>query len=90
MFTVLISYCVVLNYAVICIHYVCFRELPAIGHRWFEFNDTMVQPITEEHITKMFQGKQSAYMLFYRRQHLPRPSDGINEYLLIDVVANIL
>lgn len=52
------------------------RELPAIGQRWFEFNDMMVQPITEDHITKMFQGKQSAYMLFYRRQRLSRPSEG--------------
>ena len=71
-------------------HCICFRELPPIGLRWFEFNDTMVQPITEEHIAKMFQGKQSAYMLFYRRQHLPRPSEGTNEYVLIDVVVVIL
>jgi len=55
----------------------CSRDLPSVGHRWFEFNDTSVQPITENQISKMFQGKQSAYMLFYRRKSLTRPEEGI-------------
>ena len=49
---------------------------PPPGHCWFEFNDTRVGPALEQSIEKMFQGKQSAYMLFYRRASLTRPSEG--------------
>ena len=52
------------------------RALPPIGQRWFEYNDTSVQPIDSKEIDKMFQGKKSAYMLFYRRKTLDRPAGG--------------
>lgn len=34
----------------------------------------------------MFQGKQSAYMLFYRRQSLSRPSEGSIDVFPFDVL----
>ncbi|XP_073433661.1 ubiquitin carboxyl-terminal hydrolase 40 [Dendrobates tinctorius] len=40
---------------------------------WFDFNDSSVQGIQEKDIEKQFQGKESAYMLFYRRSQLKRP-----------------
>ncbi|XP_069081631.1 ubiquitin carboxyl-terminal hydrolase 40 isoform X1 [Pleurodeles waltl] len=46
----------------------------SVSH-WFDFNDSSVQPITEEDIKKQFQGKESAYMLFYRQSQLRRPLD---------------
>lgn len=49
---------------------------PPPGHRWFEFNDATVNPIQTQAIDKMFQGKKSAYMLFYRKQSLLRPPEG--------------
>jgi len=63
----------------------CSRDLPSVGHRWFEFNDTTVKPIPENQISKMFQGKQSAYMLFYRRKSLVRPKEGINGLKIIPI-----
>ncbi|XP_033873246.1 ubiquitin carboxyl-terminal hydrolase 40 isoform X2 [Acipenser ruthenus] len=44
-------------------------------HPWFDFNDSSVQPITERDMEKQFQGKESAYMLFYRRAGLQRPEE---------------
>uniref|UniRef100_H3B0S8 Ubiquitin specific peptidase 40 n=1 Tax=Latimeria chalumnae TaxID=7897 RepID=H3B0S8_LATCH len=41
---------------------------------WFDFNDSKVQPIQEKDIEKQFQGKESAYMLFYRQCQLQRPA----------------
>ncbi len=52
------------------------RSSPAVGQCWFEFNDTHVSPIPARHIDKVFQGKQSAYMLFYRRKAMLRPAEG--------------
>ena len=46
--------------------------LPPSGHRWFEFNDAEVSPISAKLIEKMFAGKKSAYMLFYRKQSLEK------------------
>ncbi|KAH0509379.1 Ubiquitin carboxyl-terminal hydrolase 40 [Microtus ochrogaster] len=43
---------------------------------WFDINDSKVQPIREKAITQQFQGKESAYMLFYRKAKLQRPSEG--------------
>ncbi|XP_043930982.1 ubiquitin carboxyl-terminal hydrolase 40 [Protopterus annectens] len=40
---------------------------------WFDFNDSTVQPIKEKEIEKQFEGKESAYMLFYRKASLQRP-----------------
>lgn len=42
---------------------------------WFDINDSKVQPIKEKDITQQFQGKESAYMLFYRKATLQRPSE---------------
>ncbi len=39
------------------------RSPPAQGQCWFEFNDTHVSPIMAKQMEKMYQGKQSAYML---------------------------
>ncbi|XP_041119519.1 ubiquitin carboxyl-terminal hydrolase 40 isoform X2 [Polyodon spathula] len=44
-------------------------------HPWFDFNDSSVQSITERDMEKQFQGKESAYMLFYRRASLKRPEE---------------
>ena len=49
---------------------------PFPGNRWFQFNDAYVSPVLERAIQKMFQGKQSAYMLFYRSKSLARPEQG--------------
>lgn len=46
------------------------------GCHWFDLNDSKVQPIKEEDIEKQFQGKESAYMLFYRKSQLKRPPEG--------------
>lgn len=43
---------------------------------WFDLNDSKVQPIKEEDIEQQFQGKESAYMLFYRKSQLKRPPEG--------------
>ncbi|KAG5833160.1 hypothetical protein ANANG_G00272910 [Anguilla anguilla] len=48
---------------------------PADGGRWFDLNDSTVAPISGKAIEKQFQGKESAYMLFYRRAGLSRPEE---------------
>ncbi|XP_006020007.1 ubiquitin carboxyl-terminal hydrolase 40 isoform X1 [Alligator sinensis] len=64
------------------------------GSHWFDLNDSKVQPIKEKDIEKQFQGKESAYMLFYRKSRLKRPSEahanpryGIPEHLLNEMNA---
>ncbi|NWI89493.1 UBP40 hydrolase, partial [Pitta sordida] len=47
----------------------------AAGRHWFDLNDSKVQPIKEKEIEKQFQGKESAYMLFYRKAKLKRPPE---------------
>ncbi|KAM5324798.1 ubiquitin carboxyl-terminal hydrolase 40 isoform 2-T3 [Glossophaga mutica] len=42
---------------------------------WFDINDSKVQPIEEKDIEQQFQGKESAYMLFYRKSQLQRPAE---------------
>ncbi|KAF6116892.1 ubiquitin specific peptidase 40 [Phyllostomus discolor] len=42
---------------------------------WFDINDSKVQPIEEKDIKQQFQGKESAYMLFYRKSQLQRPAE---------------
>ncbi|XP_029900547.1 ubiquitin carboxyl-terminal hydrolase 40 isoform X2 [Myripristis murdjan] len=42
---------------------------------WFDLNDSTVTSIRESDIEKQFQGKESAYMLFYRKTQLHRPSE---------------
>lgn len=60
--------------------YFCCRPLsptPMPGQAWFNFDDSRVSPIREKEIEKQYQGKESAYMLFYRRKTLTRPKEGI-------------
>eukprot|EP00049_Salpingoeca_infusionum_P009589 m.162258 g.162258 ORF g.162258 m.162258 type:complete len:1363 (-) comp14372_c0_seq4:137-4225(-) len=35
--------------------------------KWFEMNDSNVTPISKKHVEKAFEGRSSAYMLFYVR-----------------------
>ncbi|NXA41779.1 UBP40 hydrolase, partial [Eudromia elegans] len=64
------------------------------GCHWFDLNDSKVQPIKEKEIEKQFQGKESAYMLFYRKSQLKRPPEArgnpkyrIPEHLLNEMTA---
>ncbi|XP_074883934.1 ubiquitin carboxyl-terminal hydrolase 40 isoform X7 [Buteo buteo] len=64
------------------------------GCHWFDLNDSKVQPIKEMEIEKQFQGKESAYMLFYRKSQLKRPPEArgnpryqIPEHLLNEMNA---
>ncbi|XP_014745385.1 PREDICTED: ubiquitin carboxyl-terminal hydrolase 40 isoform X2 [Sturnus vulgaris] len=64
------------------------------GCHWFDLNDSKVQPIKEKDIEKQFQGKESAYMLFYRKAQLKRPPEArgnpryqIPEHLLHEMNA---
>lgn len=55
-------------------------ESPGLNDRtscshWFDINDAKVQPIEEKDIKQQFQGKESAYMLFYRKSQLQRPPE---------------
>lgn len=47
------------------------------GSHWFDLNDSTVTSIHERDIEKMYQGKESAYMLFYRKTLLRRPSGAL-------------
>ncbi|XP_065839535.1 ubiquitin carboxyl-terminal hydrolase 40-like [Oscarella lobularis] len=63
---------------------------PPRGQRWFSFDDSRIRPITLKTIESAYQGKESAYMLFYRRKTLKRreevsPSDGVPHYLIKEV-----
>uniref|UniRef100_A0AAQ5XXI0 Ubiquitin carboxyl-terminal hydrolase n=1 Tax=Amphiprion ocellaris TaxID=80972 RepID=A0AAQ5XXI0_AMPOC len=49
------------------------------GSHWFDLNDSTVTSIRESDIEKQFQGKESAYMLFYRKTQLHRPSEALND-----------
>ncbi|XP_047467575.1 ubiquitin carboxyl-terminal hydrolase 40 isoform X2 [Mugil cephalus] len=48
------------------------------GSHWFDLNDSAVTSIRESDIEKQFQGKESAYMLFYRKTQLHRPDEALN------------
>lgn len=48
------------------------------GSHWFDLNDSTVTSIRESDIEKQFQGKESAYMLFYRKTQLQRPPEALN------------
>ncbi|XP_059784947.1 ubiquitin carboxyl-terminal hydrolase 40 isoform X2 [Balaenoptera ricei] len=50
------------------------NDRPSCPH-WFDINDSRVQPIKEKDIEQQFQGKESAYMLFYRKSQLQRPPE---------------
>uniref|UniRef100_A0A663M7U9 Ubiquitin carboxyl-terminal hydrolase 40 n=1 Tax=Athene cunicularia TaxID=194338 RepID=A0A663M7U9_ATHCN len=64
------------------------------GSHWFDLNDSKVQPIKEKDVQNQFQGKESAYMLFYRKSQLKRPPEArgnpryqIPEHLLNEMNA---
>ena len=38
--------------------------------RWFDLNDAKIEAIRSSQIEKQFEGKESAYMLFYRRKNI--------------------
>lgn len=52
---------------------------PPEGQRWYCFNDSRVCPINDKEIERQFSGKESAYMLFYRKSCLQRPPEGKQE-----------
>ncbi|CAG5121235.1 unnamed protein product [Candidula unifasciata] len=52
-------------------------SVPEPGQRWFCFNDSVVTPIQTTDIERQFSGKESAYMLFYRKKSLYRPEEGL-------------
>ncbi|KAK7478950.1 hypothetical protein BaRGS_00029817 [Batillaria attramentaria] len=49
-------------------------DIPADGQRWFHFNDSHVGPVHSKELEKQYSGKESAYMLFYRRKSMKRPA----------------
>ncbi|KAF4793675.1 Ubiquitin carboxyl-terminal hydrolase 40 [Turdus rufiventris] len=81
------------------VHWNCEKNPPRLratsaGCHWFDLNDSKVQPIKEKDIEKQFQGKESAYMLFYRKAQLKRPPEArgnpryqIPEHLLNEMNA---
>lgn len=67
-------------------------ESPGLNDRiscshWFDINDSKVQPIEEKDIEQQFQGKESAYMLFYRKSQLQRPSEGMERKIFLIVLS---
>ena len=40
-------------------------------YHWYDFDDSRITPIYQSQIKKQFEGKESAYMLFYRRVKAP-------------------
>ncbi|XP_078377016.1 ubiquitin carboxyl-terminal hydrolase 40-like isoform X2 [Oculina patagonica] len=46
------------------------KTLPEPGHCWFDVNDSRISCIREKDLQHQFAGKESAYMLFYRRKNL--------------------
>uniref|UniRef100_A0A8C5HV38 Ubiquitin carboxyl-terminal hydrolase n=1 Tax=Gouania willdenowi TaxID=441366 RepID=A0A8C5HV38_GOUWI len=68
---------------VLCDHFsICFLTMYICvcpqGNHWFDLNDSNVTSIRESDIEKQFQGKESAYMLFYRKTQLHRPVEALN------------
>uniref|UniRef100_H2MEC9 Ubiquitin specific peptidase 40 n=1 Tax=Oryzias latipes TaxID=8090 RepID=H2MEC9_ORYLA len=55
-----------------------YKPDPSQGSHWFDLNDSAVTSIREADIEKQFQGKESAYMLFYRKTQLLRPKEALN------------
>ena len=49
---------------------------PEPGCCWFNFDDAQVRPIRTQDLEKQFSGKESAYMLFYRKRFMARPMEG--------------
>ena len=65
------------------------KLIPHPGRAWFDFNDSRVQPIYDKELEKQFAGKESAYMLFYRKQSLVRPNKGECERFINQCSARV-
>lgn len=48
-----------------------------LSGQWFDLNDSTTTAIRESDIMKQYEGKESAYMLFYRKHTLQRPPHGV-------------
>ncbi|KAI0222462.1 Ubiquitin carboxyl-terminal hydrolase 40 [Lamellibrachia satsuma] len=59
---------------------------PEPGCCWFNFDDAQVRPIRTQELETQFSGKESAYMLFYRKKSMTRPVEacGIPSYCVPD------
>lgn len=59
---------------------------PESGWCWFNFDDAQVRPIKMQELESQFSGKESAYMLFYRKKSMTRPTEacGIPSYCVPD------
>ncbi|XP_048389929.1 ubiquitin carboxyl-terminal hydrolase 40 isoform X2 [Stegostoma tigrinum] len=70
-------------------------KIPTSEVHWFDFDDAQVRPIQEKDIEKQFEGKECAYMLFYRKSQLQRPAEarGNSRYKvppdLLEEIANL-
>ncbi|XP_030845875.1 ubiquitin carboxyl-terminal hydrolase 40 isoform X2 [Strongylocentrotus purpuratus] len=53
-------------------------KIPEPGQCWYDFNDSSVEPIRENALYRQFQGRESAYMLLYRRKTMTRPTEAYN------------
>ena len=56
-------------------------------YHWYDFDDSKITPIYKSQIRKQFEGKESAYMLFYRRVPIATspPSDEKFEDNSVDI-----
>ncbi|XP_058258629.1 ubiquitin carboxyl-terminal hydrolase 40 isoform X2 [Hemibagrus wyckioides] len=52
-------------------------EAEPMSGQWFDLNDSTVTAIRESDIMKQYEGKESAYMLFYRKHTLQRPQHAV-------------
>ena len=50
--------------------------------QWFDINDSRISCIRDEDLQCQFSGKESAYMLFYRRRKLSVPKENPGEIYL--------
>ncbi|XP_032823610.2 ubiquitin carboxyl-terminal hydrolase 40 isoform X1 [Petromyzon marinus] len=54
--------------------------------QWFDFDDSRVQPVREQELAQQFEGRESAYMLFYRpRRAKKKWSSEIPQWLVDEV-----
>ncbi|XP_061552768.1 ubiquitin carboxyl-terminal hydrolase 40 isoform X2 [Phycodurus eques] len=61
-----------------CIRVALKAKTPGPTSHWFDLNDSTVTSIRESEIEKQFQGQESAYMLFYRKMQLQRPTEALS------------
>ncbi|VDP81974.1 unnamed protein product [Echinostoma caproni] len=49
------------------------RQTEVVIGRWFDFNDDYIVEVDPSMFSRVFEGPECAYMLFYRRTNLPSP-----------------